>query len=385
MTTRNFKNNGIFKDGSSSTEYDIPDNFTLPNCNIEDVDRALFALFNEQLPFSYEDKKGKKRVPVIFATGERFAILRRKQPLRDRAGALVLPLISIMRTGIEQEPGMGMSTNQTVPMVIKKRLTKEDQVYQRIVNREGLANSDELSISFTASKSVSADDPQKSSDDSDSTRFAIENFKVPNRLPIDYRPKLGNNIFEIITMPPPKYYTATYNVTFWTQYTSQMNDLIMSMMSLYQSYGQRSFKIETPKGYWFIAYIASSLSPGNNFDDFTDEERLVRYSFDVTVPAYLVGSVVPGGQAVVRRSFSAPVFSFTTETVTKIASRSKITAGIQSGKPEDYVLDDIRPTDEPLPGQSIAAKSDADVDSRGPNKSRHTAVDTVGGDDSRSF
>ena len=73
---------------------------------------------------------------------------------------------------------------------------------------------------------------------------------------------LNNNIYEIITMRAPNYFTATYEVTFWAQYTIQMNDMINALMSLYQSYSQRAFKLETPKGYWFVGYVAENLSPG---------------------------------------------------------------------------------------------------------------------------
>ena len=72
----------------------IPDDLTVPSCTIEDVDRALFNLFNDDLPLIYQQKNETKKIPVIFATGERFAVLRRKRPLRDNQGALILPLIS---------------------------------------------------------------------------------------------------------------------------------------------------------------------------------------------------------------------------------------------------------------------------------------------------
>ena len=55
----------------------------LPSCTIEDVDRALFNLFNVDVPLFYEFENNINRIPVIFATGERFAVLRRKKPLRD--------------------------------------------------------------------------------------------------------------------------------------------------------------------------------------------------------------------------------------------------------------------------------------------------------------
>ena len=39
--------------GTGLEGIDIPDDFDLPSCGIEDVDRAMFKLFNEDLPFVY--------------------------------------------------------------------------------------------------------------------------------------------------------------------------------------------------------------------------------------------------------------------------------------------------------------------------------------------
>ena len=382
MSTRNFKNNGIFNESQSSGEYSIPENFEIPPCSIEDVDRALFDLFDRQLPFTYRRKSGTKRAPVIFATGERFAVLRRKQPLRDKSGVLILPLISIMRTGITQNPTIGAGTAQNTPMVIKRRLTPEDQNYQRIINQSGLRNSDDHVVGFRPEVKVSKDGPFSTGSIPDPSRImSVGASLAPSSANLN--PTLNNNIFEIITMPPPKYYTATYEITFWTQYTTQMNSMIMSLMSMYQSYVQRTFKLETPKGYWFVAYAGESLNSDNNFDDFTDSERLVRYSFEITVPAYIVGNVIPGGQNVLRRTFSSPVLTFGIETVMKDIP-NKAPAGIPSGDPMDYTKEDIRTTYEPLPGQSIAADSSANVDSRGPNKNKNSEVESVGGKDSKN-
>ena len=363
MSTRYYKNkNDSFSRSKGSEGANIPDDFDIPSCTLEDVDRAVFDLFNDQLPFTYESKKATKRAPVIFASGERFAVLRRKEPLRDKSGALILPLVSIMRTGITQSPSMGAGTAQNVPMVIKKRLSKEDSVYQRLLNKENLKNSDDLPSagSFEDSETKKIAKPGKVASRRDSSRRSREGF-----LDAD----LGKNIFEVIEMPPPKYYTANYEVTFWTQYTLQMNDMITAMMSLYQSFSQRTFQLETDKGYWFVGYVSDDLSPGNNFDDFTDAERLVRYSFTVTVPAYIVNPVFPGSQKSLRRYYSAPEISFDA-----IISNGDIFVESPSGpvsmNPDRHVLDDLRAVDDPLPGQGSKGIKSAASDSRGIFKKR---------------
>ena len=107
----------------------VPLDLELPPCTIEDVDRSLFNLLNEQLPFQYEHKGAQKRVPVIFATGERFAVLRRNEPLRDKSGALILPLISLMRTGINQEPSPSVGPHHRGPVKIRRKIDKSSSIY----------------------------------------------------------------------------------------------------------------------------------------------------------------------------------------------------------------------------------------------------------------
>jgi hypothetical protein len=339
-----------------------PDDFNIPKCSIEDVDRALFTLFDKQLPFIYDHKEGQRRAPVVFATGERFAVLRRKQPLRDRAGALVLPLISIMRTGIDANASLGAGTNQTVEHVIKKRLSDEDPIYQRLLNKMGIENSDDLVSKNAEITSASGSFPGRIA-----TRRSPQPQTLSSRFGKVLNPELGNNIFEIITMPPPKYYTAKYEITFWAQFTTQMNNMLMSLMTLCQSYSQRAFRIETTKGYWFVAYVDGAMSPGNNFDDFTEEERLVRYSFEVTVPAYTIGTAAQGTSNVLRKTLSAPQVSFDMDVYG--ATQGFVTeppSNIPSADPNNYILEDIRTVDDSLPGQAMPKGAKSEYGKNGP-------------------
>lgn len=360
MSTRYYKNkNDSYSQNAGYEGSNIPDDFDIPSCTIEDVDRALFDLFDKQMPFTYEHKQGTKRAPVIFASGERFAVLRRKEPLRDKAGALILPLISIMRTGISQSPTMGAGTAQNVPMTIRKKLSKKDPTYQRLLNKMGLKNSDDLPSSNSFQDREN--NPNQHAAPGKNASRRDTGFPDTEK---SLDPVLGKNIYEIIEMPPPKYFTASYEVTLWAQYTLQMNDMITAMMSLYQSYSQRTFQLETPKGYWFVGYASDDLSPGNNFDEFTDNERLIRYSFTMTVPGYIVNPKFPGSQSALRRYYSSPEIKFEGIISDNKEFNPNIPAGISSNNPNDYILEDLRSVDEPLPGQSITGQKFAASDSR---------------------
>jgi hypothetical protein len=338
----------------------IPHDITVPSCTIEDVDRALFNLFNEDLPLIYQQRNETKKIPVIFATGERFAVLRRKRPLRDNQGALILPLISIMRTGIEQDIARGTGPGQGAPITIKKKLGKEDPEYQALVNKLGLQNQDRVAseahlLGKSTARTVDLNQrPTGVKPGTVATRDPATAPSIAARAGELLDPSIGNNIYEIITMPPVKYFTATYDVTFWTQYTVQMNDMITAMMSAYQNNHQRTFRIETPKGYWFVAYVANSLSPGNNFDSFTDEERIVRYNFTIEVPGYVVLPDFPGSETGLRKFISAPRISFDVMGInSQVNALSK--GGPPSGNPDSYILQDLTDESSIIPSDAIGS------------------------------
>ena len=53
--------------------------FNIPSSGIEETDRALFDLFDGRLSFQVKVKDQSTKVPVVFSTGERFALTRRKK------------------------------------------------------------------------------------------------------------------------------------------------------------------------------------------------------------------------------------------------------------------------------------------------------------------
>lgn len=332
--------------------------FTIPSCTIEDVDRAMFHLFDQDLDLFYKQDGTVVRVPVVFATGERFAILARNKPLRDKNDTLILPLVSIARSTIQKDMSRGAATNQAAPVRIKRRLSPKDAAYQRIMNKEAIKNQDDR-----ADKSHILGDErgQGTKPGQIATRRNL-NTTAPayrsGRL-LEKTPS-NNNIYEIFELPNVKYYTATYEVTIWTQYTQQMNDLLMSFMNSPHTGSKISFRIETDKGYYFVAYLDGDISPGNNFSEFTDSERIVRYSFNMSVPAYIINPSFEGSRNEIRRFISAPEISFDITAVYAPLNQRQI-VGVPSGKPGDYVYGDLGPEDEPLPGQAISAKADADI------------------------
>lgn len=322
----------------------IPSDFFIPSVGLEDVDKAVFDLFEERLKLQVSTTRqgriiGESPVPTIFAGGERFALVKGKSPPRDRSNAFILPLVSIYRTGLEQSElgaisgrGLGVDTGE---LVIRRKLSERDPRYQNLVNKMRLRNQDNVASQENRIRQTA---PQGSIPGKIATRR--QQPRSYNSLTGEMlAPDLSKNIFEIITIPFPHFYTALYEVTFWTQYQQHMNQLIERFMTSYDAQGNQ-FRLLTDKGYWFVAYIGDDWSSDDNFSDYTGEERFVRYKFTLRVPAYLNALERKGVGVPFRKFLSAPQISFELNEGTIPANIPK-GAPVGSGDINKFILSDV--------------------------------------------
>lgn len=319
--------NGLFRAGN------VPDNFELPSCGIEDVDRAVFKLFDEQLPLFVSVKDNTSRIPVIFATGERAFILRRNKPLTDRSGALILPLVSILRSGLEQAANpSGFGTSGAGGQIeIQRRKFVDSIDVHNSNNSEGLLNQTNV---------VS---------EKQHTGPSVRGYRRNTSGPV-IQNELSSPVTEILSIPNPRYFSATYEITFWAQYLQQMNDMLEALITSYTHNSGRSFRIESDKGYWFVAYVDKGLNGDLNFDSMTEAERIVKYNFSISVNGYIINPDFPGSLSTVRRTVSAPNISFDTKLNN---SNAQTVVGIVSGRTKDYVNSDLESIEDPLPGAAV--------------------------------
>lgn len=277
--------------------------FTIPPVGIEDIDIAIHRLFDKTIGFNtymISAAKGPQNIKkpyVIFATGERFALAKRLKPPRDKNKVLILPAISIRRTSIEQTPDdiytRGMN-GRTGVLTIKRKLAPEDRDYQNLVNKQGLKHLQNVLSGLPSSTRPTGDDAN--------SLEVIQGGLLENRIS-------ANNIYEVITIPQPQFFTAKYEVVFWTNYTQHMTYLMQTYMTSFLPQF-RGHKLETDKGYWFLAYTEDTFNNGENIDQFEGEERLIKYTFNITVKGYLLVAQAPTNAVPVRRWISCPNIVF---------------------------------------------------------------------------
>lgn len=293
---------GVLPSGYGNDGAGVPtEEFQIPSCGIEDCDISLFNLFNKTIKFNTQIYGGGQqsiylqKPQVIFATGEKFALAKKLRPPRDKNQVLMLPAISIRRMSIEQtsEDLTGRGMNQdTGDIVIKKRLSdKDDSNFQNIINKLGLKNMPNVGNTLDTSKVGSQKDAYETKEG------------------MYLNPNLSQNVFEIFTIPQPQFYTAKYEVIFWTNHHQHMNYMIETLMSSYLPQG-RMFKLGTDKGYWFMAYVEDAMSSQDNFEEFSATERIIRYNFNINVKSFILASSGPSNMVPVRKYLSAPTMAF---------------------------------------------------------------------------
>lgn len=309
--------------------------FTIPPVGIEDIDIAIHRLFDKTIGFNtfiMSANKGPQNIKkpyVIFATGERFALAKRLKPPRDKNKVLILPAISIRRTSIEQTSedltGRGMNQHTGV-ITIKRKLSPEDRDYQNLINKQGLKHlQNVLSGLPTSTRPTGADA---------NIIEVVQGGLLENRLS-------ANNIYEIITIPQPQFFTAKYEVVFWTNYTQHMTYLIQTYMTSFLPQF-RGHKLETDKGYWFLAYTEDAFSNGENIDQFEGEERLIKYTFNINVKGYLLVAQAPTNAVPVRRWISAPNIVFDVSVAGDIQPKNHLERPPIKDTPHDgFTLTDI--------------------------------------------
>ena len=294
---------------------DVPENFELPEIGIENIDRGLFNLFDQDLNIQVVTKSEAKKVPVIFATGERFAYTRRKQPVRDRNNANILPLISILRKGIDISANQGgkktaISFRSQENYTVKYRLSESDRNYQNLLNKDNLKNQDNVN-----SKSSFIDHVNKLNVNPDmvGTR-RNKNIVYSKNGSINLNQNINNNIYEIIQTAYPYFVTMTYNITFWAQYMQQANQMIEYFLNRLRVPGAE-LPFKTKEGYELVAFVKDNINFQNNFDQMTNDERIIKYDFDIVVPGYLINNKIVGSPAQLKSYYSAPMIDFSYNSV----------------------------------------------------------------------
>ncbi len=251
------------------TPTDRPENYR--DIGIRDVDRAILHWFDRSVD-AHVVVSGERtqKVPVVLSSKERWVSSRDDVAHRDKDGKMVLPVIGLTRTGLDPTNGM-LALGSNVPTLqISRRVSPKTATLQN--------SRDAAPISQRGPSPV---------------------------------------VYEVATIPFPFNGTAAYEVVIQTSFMSHMNAILERILSELEFYDVPCFvapilgenrqesldnaltservpsddapfeERDPMTGYYVCGYFDDAMGSDGNMDEFTDQERVFRYTSRFTVPVFL--------------------------------------------------------------------------------------------------
>lgn len=240
---------------------------------IEDIDRGVKRWFQDFVSAHVRDEEGEQhRVPVLVGTGERWVMAADRQGIRDRDGRLILPVIHISQKNLDTSQGDLAIGINTPTMTFSRRVSPK-----------------------TAQLAA-----------------------LDNRRPLSERRLTQGAVHEVWTIPFPANGVFSYRVRVQAQKRTHVNQIMEKIINSYEFFNVDSFVIELdgrghpdgiPTGQgstelapadhqafddrlplrapYVVAYLEGAIDDASNFDEFTDQERIVQLEFGFRIPAAL--------------------------------------------------------------------------------------------------
>ena len=211
-----------------------------------EIDRTVYNWFNNKHPTLINARK----VPVVFGSWERLAQIQGNKEdenlnsQRDHKGMIKLPIISISRGDVafDNERYVTKDKNNNPAVTIIKRIAAAQ------------FNPNER-IPFQSKHKVAGGDGP------------IYSSNAP--------------VYEVQSVPYPDFVNITYTISFWSSYVSHVN-------KFHEMVWQDAYPTDFEyNGHRFFASIQTQSDEGN-VENFSDEERIIRHTFDMNVQAYLL-------------------------------------------------------------------------------------------------
>ena len=204
------------------------DNFKGLSVTIKDVDAAIMYYFNEVIKPSVTEKREVIKVPVMYASPERWVSIQKRGFMRDKKQQLVVPAIIFRRTGIAKNdniPVDKMDANRPQNFVTMKQKYSRENRYDQFSRQIGMQPTEEY-----------------------------YNVLVPD------------------------YVTLNYDFTIWTSYIEQMNRIVERVNYTDGAYWGEPGKMR----------FRSNIESFSDASEMDAGERLVKTTFSVVMYGYIL-------------------------------------------------------------------------------------------------
>jgi len=199
-----------------------------PEVTLMDMDGAILSYFDQVIKPSVEDNGENVKVPIMYASPERWKSIQRDGFMKDKKRQIITPVIVYRRTSIE----------------------KDDMIPQDKLD----ANNPKQFFTFE----------KKFSNINKYTNSSTQIGLIPQK--------------EYYNVTFPDYVTLTYDFIIWTSYIEQMNKIVERVVYSDGAYWGHPDKMR----------FRTSVETFTDATEVGDTERLVRTNFTVTLRGYLL-------------------------------------------------------------------------------------------------
>ena len=249
-----------------------------PEVTLIDIDSSILYYFEKVIQPSVEDNGENVKVPIMYASPERWTSIKKQGFLRDKKRQIITPVIAYRRTSV----------------------SKDDSVPQDKLD----ANNPHMFYSFE----------KKFSKENRYDNFSKQIGLLPQR--------------EYYNVMMPDYVTLTYDFIVWTSYIDQMNEIVEKV-------------VYSDGAYWGDPEKMRFRSNIDSFEDATeisDTERLVRTNFTVTLRGYLLPKGNFDHRSTTQKFITPKKVIFGTETVDNITKNIGRAGQFQEALPEETTV-----------------------------------------------
>jgi len=254
------------------------DDIKNPEVTLIDMDSSIMYYFDNVIQPSVEDNGENVKVPIMYASPERWVSIQRQGFLRDKKRQVITPVIVYRRTSIAKD--------ETVP---------QDKLD---------ANNPHMFYSFE----------KKFSNINKYDNFSQQIGLLPQR--------------EYYNVMMPDYVTLTYDFIVWTSYIDQMNEIVEKVVYSDGAYWGDPDKMR----------FRSSIDSFSDATEISDSERLVRTNFTVTLRGYLLPKGNFDHRSTTQKFITPKKVIFGTETVEKITKNVGKGGQFQEQLPDETTI-----------------------------------------------
>ena len=257
------------------------ENIKNPEVTLIDIDSSIMFYFENVIQPSIEDNGENVKVPIMYASPERWSAIKKQGFIRDKKRQMITPVIAYRRTSI----------------------AKDDSVPQDKLD----ANDPHMFYTFE----------KKFSQVNKYDNFSKQIGLLPQR--------------EYYNVMMPDYVTITYDFIVWTSYIDQTNGIVEKIVYSDGAYWGDPDKMR----------FRSSIETFEDATEISDTERLVRTNFTVTLRGYLLPKGNFDHRSTTQKFLTPKKVIFGTETVDTITKNIGKSGQFQDTLPDETTISSV--------------------------------------------